>query len=246
MGRGWSFSLSCAGARRAWKCWCATSLRIRKWAGWMFRAARRTRTELWRKHWQIWKERLRKAEPQSPRIHYPPCRCTIRTCGSYSRTWSAMRSSIVAARGSRSFTLAPSERADTGVSQFPITASVSNPNIRSEFLGCLNVCIQARSIPVLASGWPFVNELSSDITAGSGSSPSPDRDRDLSSHSRSKRWILLVEDNRPDVFLIREAIRSANVDAHLEVLADGEQALRYIDTLERDEAAQCPELIILD
>jgi len=55
-----------------------------------------------------------------------------------------------------------------------------------------------------------------------------------------------VEDNRPDVFLIREAIRSANVDAHLEVLADGEQVLRYIDTLDRDEAAQCPELIILD
>jgi DNA-binding response OmpR family regulator len=48
------------------------------------------------------------------------------------------------------------------------------------------------------------------------------------------------------VFLIQEAIRSANVSAALDLVADGEQALRYIDAVERDDAAECPILIILD
>jgi DNA-binding response OmpR family regulator len=48
------------------------------------------------------------------------------------------------------------------------------------------------------------------------------------------------------VFLIREAIRSASVNAALDVVTDGEQALHYIDAVERDDAAECPALIILD
>jgi hypothetical protein len=32
----------------------------------------------------------------------------------------------------------------------------------------------------------------------------------------------------------------------LDVVTDGEQALRYIDAVERDDAAECPALIILD
>ncbi len=56
----------------------------------------------------------------------------------------------------------------------------------------------------------------------------------------------MVEDNRADVFLIREALLSAKVDATLEVIADGEQALRYIERVERDDSARCPALITLD
>jgi DNA-binding response OmpR family regulator len=48
------------------------------------------------------------------------------------------------------------------------------------------------------------------------------------------------------VFLIQEAIRSAKVNTALDVVADGEQALSYIEAVERDDAAECPALIILD
>ena len=61
-----------------------------------------------------------------------------------------------------------------------------------------------------------------------------------------RHQILLVEDNKADLFLIREAISGANVQADLHVANDGETAVRFIDAADSDETAPCPALILLD
>ena len=63
---------------------------------------------------------------------------------------------------------------------------------------------------------------------------------------KSNRHILLAEDNKADVFLIREAIKLANVSADLHVVSDGEKAVAFIDAAESDDHAPCPTLILLD
>ncbi len=62
----------------------------------------------------------------------------------------------------------------------------------------------------------------------------------------SRRSVLIVEDNRADVFLIREAIQSARVEATLHVVSDGDKAIRFFEDADRDAAAPCPALVILD
>lgn len=58
--------------------------------------------------------------------------------------------------------------------------------------------------------------------------------------------ILVVEDNKADVFLIREAIKTAKVDADLHVVPDGLQATQFFDVADADENAPCPDLVLLD
>jgi chemotaxis family two-component system response regulator Rcp1 len=58
--------------------------------------------------------------------------------------------------------------------------------------------------------------------------------------------ILLVEDAAPDVFLVREALKQAGVTLNLRVLGDGEQALDFIDHLDKDDTIACPRLVLLD
>jgi DNA-binding response OmpR family regulator len=55
-----------------------------------------------------------------------------------------------------------------------------------------------------------------------------------------------VEDSESDVFLIEEAIRSAEAPAVLQVLKDGEQAVRFFDRVDGDGDVPCPALVILD
>lgn len=56
----------------------------------------------------------------------------------------------------------------------------------------------------------------------------------------------MVEDNKADVFLIREAIAAARVNAELHVVADGDKAIRFFADVDSDESAPCPILVILD
>jgi DNA-binding response OmpR family regulator len=58
--------------------------------------------------------------------------------------------------------------------------------------------------------------------------------------------ILLIEDAEPDVFLVREALKNAGLDFELNVLDDGEKAVDFIDTLDRNAEKKCPELVLLD
>jgi len=55
-----------------------------------------------------------------------------------------------------------------------------------------------------------------------------------------------VEDNKGDVFLIREAIQATKLNADLHVVQDGEQALRFFEQVDHDDSVPCPSLIIID
>jgi chemotaxis family two-component system response regulator Rcp1 len=55
-----------------------------------------------------------------------------------------------------------------------------------------------------------------------------------------------VEDNSADVFLIRAAIKAADIEADPRVVRDGEQAIRFFDEVDGDVLAPCPVLVILD
>ena len=126
-------------------------------------------------------------------------------------------------------------------------------NIGSTSLGCSSDCIQTMNIPVPALDSLFVSESSSGTRAGSGSNRNPAGDRPLSSPSqpdpapeKKRRHILVVEDNRADVFLIREAVEGAHLDLDLHVVHDGDKAIRFLEEAEHDPMAPAPDLVILD
>jgi len=48
------------------------------------------------------------------------------------------------------------------------------------------------------------------------------------------------------VFLIRAAIAAANIQADLHVVKDGEQAVRFCDQADANDAAPLPALVVLD
>jgi len=58
--------------------------------------------------------------------------------------------------------------------------------------------------------------------------------------------ILLIEDAEPDVFLVREALKTAGLNFELSVLDDGEKAIEFIDRLDANHADDCPQLVLLD
>jgi DNA-binding response OmpR family regulator len=58
--------------------------------------------------------------------------------------------------------------------------------------------------------------------------------------------ILLIEDAEPDVFLVREALKTAGLNFELNVLDDGEKAIEFIDELDRYRGTNCPHLVLLD
>ena len=64
--------------------------------------------------------------------------------------------------------------------------------------------------------------------------------------SSQRAWIVVAEDNAPDVFLIREALKAAGLLCRLDTLADGEDAFNLIDRLEGDRTQPFPDLFIID
>jgi CheY-like chemotaxis protein len=58
-------------------------------------------------------------------------------------------------------------------------------------------------------------------------------------------FILLIEDNAADVYLVEQALQAHHVEAPLTVLRDGEQGLRFIEAVESG-LMECPALIVLD
>src|SRR5215468_2347511 len=60
------------------------------------------------------------------------------------------------------------------------------------------------------------------------------------------RLILLIEDNQADVFIIRKAVASAQINADLHVVYDGSAATEFFDTVDADATAACPDLVLLD
>lgn len=58
--------------------------------------------------------------------------------------------------------------------------------------------------------------------------------------------ILLVEDNPGDVHLTMEALKDARIRNRVNVVEDGESAIRYIQRVGEFEGAVVPDLILLD
>lgn len=130
--------------------------------------------------------------------------------------------------------------------------SASSPNLRSGSLAYSNVCTQAMNIPVPGLDLPFASESWTAIMGGSGSNPSQGRDQSSISPSQSddtierKPLILIAEDSKTDVFLIREALKAAHVEARVKIVTDGYAAITFIDTVDADEKTPCPVLMLLD
>lgn len=62
-----------------------------------------------------------------------------------------------------------------------------------------------------------------------------------------RKWnILIVEDNRADVFIIREALENAQIDADVHVVDDGSSATAFIDAVDQDQEIVCPDIVLLD
>jgi chemotaxis family two-component system response regulator Rcp1 len=55
-----------------------------------------------------------------------------------------------------------------------------------------------------------------------------------------------VEDSKADLFLIRQAISEAQVNAAVEIVNDGHQATEFIDKAEAGQGVPCPDLVLLD
>jgi CheY-like chemotaxis protein len=58
--------------------------------------------------------------------------------------------------------------------------------------------------------------------------------------------VLLLEDNPTDVFVIREIIEQCGPGLALHVASDGQQALQFLQALDRDRSFPCPVLLLLD
>jgi chemotaxis family two-component system response regulator Rcp1 len=58
--------------------------------------------------------------------------------------------------------------------------------------------------------------------------------------------ILVVEDNQADIFLIRQAIAAAEIVADFHVLSDGKKAIGFVDAVDADDGAPCPDVVLLD
>jgi CheY-like chemotaxis protein len=59
-------------------------------------------------------------------------------------------------------------------------------------------------------------------------------------------YILLAEDNPADVQLVREALEDRAVSCRLHVVADGDQAIKFIERVDRDSRLGPPKLLLLD
>jgi CheY-like chemotaxis protein len=58
--------------------------------------------------------------------------------------------------------------------------------------------------------------------------------------------ILLAEDNRGDVLLVRQALREYSIEHELHVVSDGAQAIEFIQCIGRSKTIPCPDLMLLD
>ena len=66
------------------------------------------------------------------------------------------------------------------------------------------------------------------------------------SGGRSRLRILLVEDNRADVFLVEEAIKAHGVPVEIHAVEDGAEAVAVIERAETDPDAFFPGIVVLD
>ena len=66
------------------------------------------------------------------------------------------------------------------------------------------------------------------------------------SMSERRLRIIVVEDNEPDVFMVREALERADLEFELQVMDDGEKAVNLVEKIDQGEAVPQPDLVLLD
>jgi CheY-like chemotaxis protein len=86
--------------------------------------------------------------------------------------------------------------------------------------------------------------LSSDEDRRS-SSPFPDNTHTDERNATKPHCILLIEDSKADALLVEEALKENDVVAELRVIRDGEQAINFVEAIERG-FEPCPDLVVLD
>lgn len=59
-------------------------------------------------------------------------------------------------------------------------------------------------------------------------------------------FLLLAEDSPADVFIVRRSLRKHLGEFDLQVVEDGEKALRFIEQIEGEVSARVPELVMID
>ncbi len=69
---------------------------------------------------------------------------------------------------------------------------------------------------------------------------------DLLNKNKEKPRILLVEDNPGDIRLTQEALKENQLDIHLDVVSDGEQAIDFLNKKNKYVDAVRPHIILLD
>jgi CheY-like chemotaxis protein len=89
--------------------------------------------------------------------------------------------------------------------------------------------------------------------AASGSNHNRDADRPSASRCLSDKaegprpWqILIAEDSKSDIFLIRQALQKSGIQAEIHVADDGEKAVKFFEQADADPEAPCPHLVLLD
>jgi CheY-like chemotaxis protein len=58
--------------------------------------------------------------------------------------------------------------------------------------------------------------------------------------------VMLAEDNRGDVLLVREALAAHHIPHELHVAANGEEAIDFLARMGKHGEAPCPDILLLD
>jgi chemotaxis family two-component system response regulator Rcp1 len=58
--------------------------------------------------------------------------------------------------------------------------------------------------------------------------------------------ILIAEDSKSDVYLIRQALKKSGIDAQIHVTDDGEKTVTFFEQADADPEAPCPDIVLLD
>jgi two-component system, chemotaxis family, response regulator Rcp1 len=64
--------------------------------------------------------------------------------------------------------------------------------------------------------------------------------------SKRRSYIVVIEDNRADIFLVEEAVAAYEISAELEFITDGQEAMRRIGELLEQPKTAHPDLFVLD
>jgi CheY-like chemotaxis protein len=102
---------------------------------------------------------------------------------------------------------------------------------------------------LFAGGWSHVMADGSESSAKSDGTPpgsSLSSLRETAASTSSDPLVVVVEDNRADVFLVERAIEFCKLSVRLKVIEDGEAALKYVESVESDGNIPCPDAILLD